>query len=1133
MTQAQKTAADPSHSVWVGASAGTGKTKVLTDRVLRLLLQGVSPSKILCLTYTKAAAAEMATRIQEKLGEWAIEDDDALYDHILNLTNTPPDQTSLTRARRLFVQLLDAQPSLNIKTIHAFCQSLVSRFPLEAGISPQATIMDSNTTSELLHEAKLRLLSSSNAQDHALSTAIKALTWRLYDGSFTDLLKTIIYNRSNLTHLFQYYDCDQLINTTYAALGAIQDTNEEDIISTACDSHAYNHTALQNAVGLLLEGSKTDNKYGAIIANWLAADQKQRIASIDFYLSVFFKTDGGVRDKLVTKKLSERDPSIDITLKNEQERLIRFQEQRKSQRIAALTSHIIHIGEALLVLYQDLKQQKGLLDYDDLIQITLKLLSNSDTASWVLYKLDSTIEHLLIDEAQDTSPQQWHIIQALCNEWFAGDGSTENPRSLFVVGDEKQSIYSFQGADVHSFNTMHSHYASVAKQAAHSWHSIALDRSFRSTEPILQAVDTVFSDEALKKAVSFSELDIQHIPHRTGHAGIVEIWPPLAPSNDVEEILPWTLPTEMRPMHDTSQQLAEKIAETIGEWITSKRLLPSKNRPVQAGDIMILVRRRNQLVEHMIRSLKKRSIPVTGMDRMILTDHIAVMDMVALGNFLLLPSDDLMLATVLKTPLFGLSEEQLFALAYNREENSLWQRLKAEHDKNPSYSHAYDSLSSLLNKTDFCTPFTLYNTVLEVQNGRKQMIQRLGHEANDVLDEFLALALEYEKIHTPSLQGFLHWLTTSNQEIKRDMDQSSGEIRIMTIHGSKGLQAPIVFLPDTMQVPSNRNTFLWSDDTPSLLFWSGSQKQDNALCSQLREAEKIKSYQEYIRLLYVAMTRPEDELYICGAQNKNKPPKNCWYNVVREALSDDAESIDIGEDIPLLRISSQQTAPMPSYSANKTIETATALPAYFTTPAPEEKALPTHVAPSRADIDDNKPLSDAQYAAMIRGTFTHLLLEQLPLLSPAQQIDYAKNAAKPYNVVLSDTEIYTIIQATQAVLKHPDFSALFSSDSRAEVSVSGEINGQIVSGQIDRLVIKDNVVLIVDYKTGDTPPETPESIPVAYLKQMALYAALLRQIYPDHTIRTALLWTKTLTLMSLSENLLMRYSPAAPLTSVN
>lgn len=1099
----QLQASNPSHSVWVAANAGTGKTKVLTDRVLRLLLSGTEPTKILCLTFTNAAAAEMKHRILNELSHWVVLPESELLEKLQVLTQQAVTPELLSRARTLCIEILDTSEGLKIQTIHSFCQSLLRKFPLESGVSPYFTVIDEQTEQELIEEAKQQLVSGVYRQENAeLQEAIEAVIWQFQEDGFRAFLSKIVHDRDKCLALFDSgMSEDEIISALYVTIG-VPETTKEAVEASFCSDEKTNSQGLKHAATILQEGSDGYYDRGVGLANWLSASVEKRLQSLEDYISLFLTQKLEPRKKLMTKALSDKDPSVLEVLVTEQERVMEMVEIRKGLHMAKQSQAFLCIARSLLFFYAELKKRHAYLDYDDLISLSLALLHEKDIAPWVLYKLDGGIDHLLVDEAQDTSPQQWRIIDALCQEFFAGEGSDTSDKTLFVVGDEKQSIFSFQGADPQTFVHRHDYFSNHAKAARKGWHSLSLDTSFRSTSPILELVDAVFQEPEMKKHITFSPENIAHQVHRLEYHGKVELWP-VVKNTDAPERTAWSIPKERKLASNPKQLLAEKIADQIKTWLVDapRKILFSKERYLEPGDILVLVRKRDDFVGALIRALKQRNIPVAGMDRMLLTEHLAIQDVMALGYFLLLPEDDLTLATVLKSPFVGLSEEALFELAYDRGQESLWKRLRECH------KDIYDELTHLLAKVDKVPPSALFHDILEVQDGRKKLVSRLGTEVNDLLDEFLSLTYSYEQLHTPTLQGFLHWLETSNTVIKRDFDQQSNEIRIMTVHASKGLQAPIVFLPDTTQLPVPRHSILWSDTEPSFPLWPGKSTYSNALFTSLKERMKKHEYAEYLRLLYVALTRAGDELYVCGWQGSRDVPEDSWYGHVKRTMQGIAKEVtDNAEKMYVLENHHPQVLEVPAVSQQ---ESDAALPAFLFQPAPVEEEM-TAIAPSQSDEMNVSPL-DIKASYVVKGQLVHRLLEVLPTVVAENQHEVAQRIVKDVE------EGAAIIKQVLAILSHPTFQPLFGPNSKAEVPLMGKVGESIVRGQVDRLVVTDDEVLIVDYKTNREPPKDIMNVPDAYQKQMALYAQLLEQIYPEKKIRKLLLWTETAMLMELDK----------------
>jgi len=789
-TAQQLVASDPGASSWVTASAGTGKTHVLTDRLLRLLLAGSAPERILCLTFTKAAAAEMYNRLHHRLGTWAIADDESLATQIEALSGQPAGSVDLAVARRLFARVLEAPGGLKIQTIHAFCEALLRRFPVEAGLAPHFQVMDERDAGELRALAQDKVLAVAAAGD---DSAIAVVTPLVNQDQFDALMRRLLADRSRLLRFLGAYgnDAGRAAAAIPALLGLRAGESEASVLAAACDDTAFDAPALRRVAGSMRDGGKDERKYAAIILAWLD-EPETRQQQFDSYLAAFLTGNGqGTPRKqgFPTKAVLADQPDAAEVLAREAERLIVVRDHLRRIKTAAATAAAIGLGAALLSAYEREKHAQARLDYDDLILFARDLLTRADAASWVLYKLDGGLDHILLDEAQDTNPEQWEVIRALADEFFAGEGARDHGRTIFAVGDVKQSIYGFQRADPASFTVMRDYFADRVTAAGLTWRPTELHRSYRSTEAVLQAVDVIFAAPAARAGVSPDDGEIRHSAFRAGQAGLVEIWPSEQPQRAPADDAGWQPPVEQEPEDLPVQRLARRIATQLQRWFADGEQLEALGRPMHPGDVLILVQKRAPFVEVMVRELKRRRIPVAGVDRMVLTEQLAVMDLIALGQFLLLPDDDLTLATVLKSPLLGLSDEQLFTLAWERP-GSLWQSLRRHADDDPRFADACRLLSELLAVVDLRRPYELFAELLGPGGGRARILARLGPDADDPIDEFLDLALAYEHEHAPSLQGFLHWLDAAVTEIKRDLETGGDQVRVMTVHGAKGLQAP-------------------------------------------------------------------------------------------------------------------------------------------------------------------------------------------------------------------------------------------------------------------------------------------------------------------------------------------------------
>lgn len=1162
--ESQRGASDPAASVWVAASAGTGKTKVLTDRVLRLMLGGTPPGRILCLTYTKAAAAEMENRIAERLRDWATADDATLERLLLELLGRKPSDVQRRRARELFALVLDSPDGLGIQTIHAFCQSLLGRFPLEARIAPHATVMEERDATNLLRQARHAVLAQAEQPDNRLAGALATVTGHLGEGRFADLVGALVADPQRFTAMVEAHG--SVSNVAIAIrdlLDLATDATSTDVIADACAEAAFDGPALRRATDALSRGSQREQDRGAMLASWLAAAPDIRAATFDSYTGNFLTQDQPPqpRRQLINKGTAKAAPGAEDALRSEAERLERVLARRRAAIIAEATEALLLLGDALLRAYRQLKDTHALLDYADLIERTASLLGDADSAPWVLFKLDGGIDHVLLDEAQDTSPAQWQIVTDLTDEFFAGEGARTLPRTIFAVGDVKQSIYSFQGADPAAFLASRSHFADRVTAAGGDWRPIEMKTSFRSTRAVLAAVDATFADKEMAGSIALADEDIVHTSFRLRDGGLVEVWPPVA-SRPADPSPPWTLPVQPVSEDSPPRRLALLIALRIEAMLQTGERLDSAGRPIAAGDIMVLVRRRTgPFMATLVRALKERQLPVAGIDRMLLNEQLVVMDLMAIGRFALLPTDDLTLATVLKGPLLGFDDNALFALAWQRP-SSLWEALRNRAREDPRCTHATAVLSEVLSLADQMPPYAFFMHVLgpvagssaEIseasggETGRQRLLTRLGRDAEDPLTEFLDLALAYERVHPPSLQKFLHWIDSNPVSIKRDPEQGTQDaVRLMTVHGAKGLQAPIVFLPDTCQNDTKPETLLWphAPDGNPLLLWPPRRAHYENVAEAERQRLANRREDEHRRLLYVAMTRARDRLIVCGALNKgqkNGPPDNCWYSAIRRGMECAAavgrlelERIEtdpflaaqpalIDEAHVLRHACPQQDSRAVSPVASSL--PSEPLPAWVHRPPPEEPPALHPLRPSHGLEDASPVLSPlAEAVRFRRGRLIHRLLQELPDLAPDARLPAARRwLARPTHGL--DAAAHEQIAAeVLSVLDDPRFSALFGPGSRAEVPLSGTVGELMIAGQIDRLLVEADTVTILDYKSDRPAPRSAAAVPPIYLRQMAAYRALLRRIYPGRRVRCLLLWTEVPLAIALDDGALDRWAP--------
>lgn len=1123
---AQAAAAHPQNSVWVSANAGSGKTHVLTERVIRLLLNGTQPARILCLTYTKAAAAEMQTRIFRTLSSWTEFDDIKLSEQLYWLEDKKPDAKRLAIARRLFARALETPGGLKIQTIHAFCEALLHQFPLEANIAGHFVMMDDVHRIELWEKARRAILEKAYLNKNtALHGAFMLILKTVGEAGLDSLLNEAIQKRQDLKPFLTKIMGQNGQAQLEQALNISEDDTLEVLTKKIRDTAMLSPEILQKCLEF---GHSFTLAFVTKLIPLAEATTTKDI--IDIVSSAYF-TAGKPRvtNYLISKNLREQMPTLDDILTLKMDSLQELLEKYRCLKLVPLNMAAFQLCAALLERYEALKKSDGLLDFDDLIARTLNLLRRDGAGQWVQYKLDRGIDHILVDEAQDTSPSQWQIVQLLSQEFFVGDGQRDVARTVFAVGDEKQSIYSFQGAKPEDFDANGRLMKQRVEAVGRKFSKLRLDFSFRSTADVLKSVDLVFEKPENYRGLSAENIKTVHEAIRKDDIGEMVIWDTITP-NSVDEPDDWRLPVDQ--LQAPAVQLAENIANTIAGWLKNGEMLEGKSRLMKASDIMVLVRKRDQFVPALARALKNRDVPVAGADRLHLTKHIAVRDLLALARIVLQPQDDLSLASILKSPLLGLDEDDLYELSAHRQ-YSLMQSLRDKSQNNERFALAFEMLTKYRSLADKMPVFEFYSQILSEDGGRRKILARLGTEASDVLDAFMDHTISIQKTGLPGLQAFVETLETAAPEIKRELDQNRSEVRIMTVHASKGLEGAVVFLVDSGSRVWNARHEPKLIDVPfgqqKGLIWQPLAEYKTSIGTSVIDGLKMRAEEEYRRLLYVGMTRAEDRLIVCGYRGK-VDNKNTWATLVGEAIKPHAKEIaGPTKDIKAWRYQINETRKRIDHNElRETIETPiTEMPGFLRHKMPPEADLPKPLTPSNASVYIDDQLADnpdyisispvlgesnniAPFAIM-RGNLIHKLLQYLPDCTSDQREPMAlaylnKNASD-----WSDREKIEMVDNVIALLEEPLLQQLFSKQSRAEVSLMGivKINGQqrAVSGQIDRLTILEDQIIIADFKTGRVPA-SQAMIPKNYLMQMALYRQLVGMIHKDKTIITLLIYSE-------------------------
>ena len=1093
-TRRQLAAADPKTSTWLAANAGSGKTRVLTDRVARLLLDGVQPQHILCLTYTKAAASEMQNRLFRRLGDWAMLPDADLRSALTELgVRHNPDGEQLRDARTLFARAIETPGGLKIQTIHSFCASLLRRFPLEADVSPQFTEIEERA-SDLLRAEIVDVMA-----DGPHVGLVSALAGQYSGEDFLRLTQEIVGHRDAFAKPMTWGDC-------LALFGQAPNLDE-----AAIEAYAFQggeRQLIDQLIPVLLAKGGNDAKAGEKLKQVCVLSIKALPA-----LEGVFLTGAAAKDpfsaKLGSFPTKATQANIEALMPQIEALMLRIEDTRDKRlalQSARRTSVLHNFASVFVSHYEQAKLVRGWLDFDDLILKARHLLNDEKVAAWVLFRIDGGIDHILVDEAQDTSPDQWDVIRKLAEEFSTGKGAREDvERTLFVVGDKKQSIYSFQGADPREFDRMQAEFKDKFAAIGALFQETTLDFSFRSSAAILRMVDQTFDNRTQAGFVQ----DSKHIAFKSDLPGRVDLWPVVEKLDDDDD-REWYDPIDRRSSKHHTVVLADQIACAIGTLINDKHTIPDDGpngtiikRHIKAGDFLILVQRRSALFREIIRACKENALPIAGADRLKVGAELAVRDLGALLSFLATPEDSLSLATVLKSPLFGWTEQQLFDVAHHRTQDHLWQNLR---DRSLEFPKTVPVLRDLRDNADFLRPYDLIERILTRHDGRRKLLGRLGSEAEDGINALLSQALAYERTAVPSLTGFIVWMKADDLNIKRQIDSASDQIRVMTVHGSKGLEAPIVILPDTGQ----RNIQVKSEviKMGGIPVWKAREGEAPQTMRDALDDMKDAQRNEQLRLLYVALSRAEKWLIIAAAGDLGKSEPS-WYHTVQGAMEHaNAVAASMPAVGPILRVEHGDWDAPTLEQKQPVVLNSPMLEPFYTQKTTNPIDPPKTLSPS--DLGGAKALAGElgmdEDTALSYGSLVHWHLEHP-----------AKTAQQDFG--LSDTLRDEAKIEAQAVLNAPNLVHIFASDTLAEVPITAPLGTQRIHGTIDRLLVTDTKVIAIDFKTNRVIPSSTADCPIGLLRQMGAYASALRAIYPTHDIETGILWTSTQSLMVLPHDL--------------
>jgi ATP-dependent helicase/nuclease subunit A len=1132
LTRDQADASRPDSHVWLSASAGTGKTAVLSSRVLRLLLQGVAPERILCLTFTKAGAAEMAERVHSRLARWVQSKGPDVARDLVALGEDPGPE-SVAKARLLFAKVLDATGGgLRIQTIHSFCQALLAAFPLEAGLVPGFKPLDDRGQAELSRKALIAMIETAERdRDQPVLDAIEMLALRLGEAGTQVYLHRCVPATQAL----------ELLPDDLSAALLEQFDLPDDVdaaILAACEDDAFPVRELRRvAAGNAAWGAKGGLDCADLIARWLASSAEARVEALPELLSALLTKDGEVKNRNRDKLLATEPDYVDLaSLCGDAIRAML--DMRRQAEFARRAAQGLTAGRAYVRAYAQAKRQAGAVDFDDLIGRAGQLLTQPGMSDWIRYKLDQRVDHILVDEAQDTNDPQWAIVDAVVQEYF--EVELEAPerrlqRTLFVVGDTKQAIFGFQGTSPEAFVNALRHFRGLAERAEQPFAELPLALSFRSMPAVLDVVDALL-DEVGHDALGLERPSARHESARR-HPGRILLLPPtslVAVEEDEDAEIEESPDGDDDWFADHQRRHAEKLAQLVKSWIDDKLWLQTRGRAIRPGDVLILLRSRGALSRLIVARLYEAGVPVAGVDRLRLQAPLAVQDLLAALRFAVQPEDDLNLANLLVSPLIGWSQDDLMHRAIRPGGRSLWSHLRETlmpEDQAP--------LRALLASADFSTPYRYLEAILSgAMDGRRKLVARLGEEARDAIDELVNAALAFEMDDHPSLQRFIDWFDRGDADIKRELGEGGDMVRVMTVHGAKGLEAPVVILADAAFDPSARPRAdaveLPVGKTAKLPLIRPGKGEAPVLVQDAMDKAGELDMQEHWRLLYVGLTRAEEQLVVTGAlgsRAKGVAPEESWYQAVDRAmrrLGAASEPVEgWGEGQLWLGPSGLEAATTQPSRAEEGADAQEPLPAWLRAPAPQEARPPRPLAPSAPVEDDvpSPPPDAAMRQAAERGRLLHALFERLPDVALAERRAAADRWLSGAGGLADAGERAALIAHVEAVLDDPAHAALFSPQALTEAPIAAVVDGQVIAGTIDRLLVTDDLVHVVDFKTGQRVPRDAQDVPPAHVRQMAAYAAALEAIFPGRPVRASLLYSARPLLIDLSPALLAAHKP--------
>ena len=1142
LADAQRQASWPGAHAALAASAGTGKTQVLTARVLRLLLRGVAPETILCLTFTKAGAAEMAGRLHQRLAHWVrLKPIDLAVDlERLGEEAAPP---LIDHARSLFARVLEAPGGgLRIQTIHAFAQSLLAAFPAEAGLTPGFRPLEGREERQLARTTLADLLvRAESGGDLPLIRDVQTLSSKLDERSAEALLQECARAPEGMAALGPAQGIEPRLR---AAFG-LEEGDVETLIAGQCCDELFDMASLARVAEANAGwGGVKGLACADLIAGWRAGEPAARAAALGDLIGTVLTKEGEPRK--ITSGLLKVAPDYADHAARLAECCAKLLTMRRTAEWVTLAAAGLRAGQAYARAYTEAKRAQGLVDFDDLIREAQLLLQTPGMGEWVRFKLDQQTDHILVDEAQDTNAEQWSIVDALAGEYFSGEGRSGRHRTVFTVGDFKQAIFSFQGTDPAEFEKARRRFRESAQalrdNAADLFNrderlppdflDLSMDRSFRSAPQVLAAVDRVIA-ELGHETIGLPDRPNPHVSHKPDLAGSVTLWRPFSAEDEEEGD-----EGEEGWLGEGVRRYATCLARQVAAWLKHPPIIASEKRPLQPQDILVLVRRRGDLAGLIVARLHAEGVPVAGIDRLSLSAPLAVQDLLAAARFAIQPLDDLNLASLLVSPLLGWSQDELYEAAFRRR-GPLWPHLRAREGEGKGRN--LQPLFDLLAMADLATPHEFFERLLSgPMQGRRRLVERLGAQARDPIEELLSSALEFETNGASSLARFLDWFARGEVEIVRDPSAPLDAVRVMTVHGSKGLEAPVVILADACSDPERLGPGARFAELPI-----GEEAvpvprlKKEAMMEPLKsgiEAKDRRDREEHWRLLYVAMTRAKERLFVGGAlaTGAKGPPEQSWFLAVERGLaglgSHWEEDAHWGGAMRFGQPWKSQAQPALTPVAEVVGARGVALPGWLHQPAPQEERPPRPLAPSAIGEDEAAypPPSPEQRGAALRGKLLHRLFERLPDVPPEDRHSRADAWLARTGDAPDAAFRRQLIADACRVIDDPAFADLFRPAALAEAPIAAVLpGGQVVAGTVDRLLIEEDRVLVADFKTGRSVPTELSQVPPSHLRQMAAYRAALSVIFPGRSIEAALLYTVGPLLIALPAELLDNHLPTA------